>query len=465
MSGPTEVEILPASTRWESKAPRDVLQGLLPEDQVRAEVALLEKQMPAILKRFTNGHAAVRSNLDEMSRLLTASTTMREDMADRSFPMALWKKLTGKEGRERTEIQTNLARVQARAACVLERLLDRQSYLDKAVNYLGGRIELLAIENVKLKMVLVQLGNRIFDRLESLEHRVTDLEKQVRLIELFQSGYSEQLGEVYRDVAARDPLLAALGMARDFVLVTDGQWRSLDIIRLRRMAEREAGLSEDVSFAIADLVEKGLLLHENPVDASLVLWMKNDALYDRLMDSLEEGGTRSLRERFPVHFLLNRPIWFIKQGFRHEDLPSVRVQVGQYLDQDVALDYWKLMCMLLEERLAWRLESSRDSATSAEPTESPKKKKKKKKASGPGSSRGSVSTAKPTEAPKKKAARKPRAPRKSTTKTTTPSASHPLGASRTRLTRTSTPPEIRCSSCGRTYSAKVKWCKKCKVAL
>ena len=347
MSGSTGVEILPAHTRWESRAPQDVLQSLLPEDEVRAEVALIEKEMPALLKRFTNGRAAVRTNLDEMNRLVTISDSKRDEVAGRTFPMALWKKLTGQEARERSEIQGNLAQVQARAVCVLERLLERQAYLEQAVNYLGGRIELLAIENVKLKMVLVQLGNRIFDRLESLEHRVTDLEKQVRLIELFQSGYSEQLGEVYRDVAARDPLLAALGMARDFVLVTDGQWRSLDIIRLRRMAEREAGLSEDVSFAIADLVEKGLLLHENPVDASLVLWMKNDALYDRLMDSLEEGGTRSLRERFPVHFLLNRPIWFIKQGFRHEDLPSVRVQVGQYLDQDVALDYWKLMCMLL----------------------------------------------------------------------------------------------------------------------
>jgi len=353
----------------------------LPEDQVRSEVALLEEQMPALLKRFTDGRAAVRSNLDEMTRLLTASKATADEMAGRTFPKALWKKLTGQEGRERTEIQGNLARVQARAACVLERLLDRQAYLHQAVNYLGGRIELLAIENVKLKMVLVQLGNRIFDRLESLEYRVTDLEKHVRLIEMFQSGYSHQLGEVYREIAKRDPLLAALVMARDFVVVTDGKWRSIDIIRLRRMAEREAGLSDDVSFVVADLVEKGLLLHEKPVDGSLVVWMKNGNLYGRLMASVADGETQSLRERFPVHFLLNRSMWFVReQGFGREHLRVVQDQVGQYLDPRVPLDYWKLMCMLLEERLAWQLETAPVPGRSAARTAGKKKAAAKSKA-------------------------------------------------------------------------------------
>ncbi len=363
MMGPMGTKGATVSTSWQSRTPREVLAQLLPEEQVRSEVEDLEAHLPEMLSRFEDGRDAVRSNLDGMSRLLTASQETFEEMASRSAIASLIKKFMFRERKERSEIRGNLVKVQARAACVLEHLLERQSYQEQAVRYLGGRIELLVMENAKLKMVLVQLGRRIFSQLETLESRVDKLERQVRLSELFQSGHSQQLGVMYQEIAAEQPLAAALWMTQEFMEITEGCWRGVDVVRLQKLASEDAGLSEVQDFTAADLVEKALSLHDRARDGALGEWMKNGELYDRLMDKVPRGERHVLRERFPMHFLLNRPMWFVhEQEFNRDDLQVVQRQVSKYLDLEVPLSYWKIMELMLEERLGWQLETAYQTA-------------------------------------------------------------------------------------------------------
>ncbi len=350
-------------TGWQPMAVAQVFQSLRPADAAPHEAAEFEAELPAILPRFADDAEGARTDLAHLSGLLRASEDQAARLAERGFFKTLWTRLTGDAPGDAAAVRARLTEVQARAVAVTERLLTRQTWLAHATHYLGARAELMAMENARLKAVLVRLGERVFERVERLESRVErlerrsdGLERRIALSELFESGFSPALNRPYAQI--EDPLQRLLTLAADFVRASGGDWRPIDLHRLQRLARGEAQLGDDVALPVEHWVHRALDLLAGP-EMPLADWVRADALYERLMAPIDDE-TSAARAFYPLHFLLQRPQWFVAQGLPRSAAVAVIVEeLGAYgLDTTETLSAWRFLQWLLEERLGWQLEAA-----------------------------------------------------------------------------------------------------------
>lgn len=347
--------------RWTPRPVSEVFGALRPAGAARNEAARFEAEMPRVLARFEESDPErARAELGQLTTLMKASETQAARLAERGFFRRTWARLTGREPANAAEVRTRLAEVQTRALAVTERLLTREAFLAHAAHHLGGRLELLAVENVKLKGALVALGERVVNRVERLESRLARvedrgdaLERRIALTELFQSGFSPSQHRPYYEID--DPLERALTVARDFAEAAGGDWRPIDLHRLRTLAEVDAQLAELDPLLMGEWVERALALADR---RSLVDWVRHGSLGERLMAPLDDE-TREARSFYPIHFLLQRPAWFVEQGLpRGAATGVIADELRAYgLDMTEALTPFRLVQLLLEERLAWTLEA------------------------------------------------------------------------------------------------------------
>ena len=364
---------------WKPRPMADVFSGMLGAEAAR-EVARFEQELPAIEKRFTDGKVDVRKNLDEVTSLLTATDETIDTMASRNWFQSAWAKLTGQEARDVAEVRQNLSRVQSRGLVVIDRLMARQDYLQQATRYLGARIELVQIDNLKIKRALVELGRRITSRIEAAEGRIGNVEKRVdtledkfavmarnlHLVEYFQTDYSPSFGCAYAEI--EEPLSRALTLLFDFVTLTEGQWRAIDVHRLREHSNIRVFPDGAEEFGIKEIMRRSLMMLPSPDHERLRNWLKgeNGSLYDGLMASrLSEAVDGKVAwSRYPTHFVLLRPYWLVaEQGADpQEDLGFMMRQVLRHrIVTDASFSPWDIVRMLLEERLAWSFERQQDS--------------------------------------------------------------------------------------------------------
>lgn len=346
---------------WSPRPVTEVFDALRPADRAPGEAAVFAAEMPMVLGRFelTDPEQA-RTELGHLTALMQASEDTAARLAERGFFKRTWARLTGDEAVDAQQVRARLGEVQARALAVVERLLTREAFLAHAAHHLGGRLELLAVENLKLKAALVALGERVVgrvermeSRVESLERRSDGLERRIALNELFQSGFSASRQRPYAEIEA--PLERALTLARDFTEASGGDWRPIDLHRLRKLALGEAALADHAPLPLGEWVERALALSGR---GPLAEWVRCGGLAERLMAPLDDE-TRSARSFYPVHFLLQRPRWFIEQGLPRQAATAViSDELTAYgLDLHEALTPWRLLQLLLEERLAWGLEA------------------------------------------------------------------------------------------------------------
>jgi hypothetical protein len=350
-----------ANSGWKARLPAEVVTELRPPEVAAAEAAALRSELPAVLARFPDNEVAARENLSHLSGLLRATEDQAARLAERGFFRGLWGRLTGEAPKSAEEVRDRLTEVQTRAVAVTERLLERQVYLEQSTHYLGARTELMALENVKLKAVLVRLGQRIFDRFERLEDRVERLERRsdgmerrIALSELFQSAFSPALNCAYMEID--DPVVRALTLAHDFATASGGDWRPIDLHRLKRLALGELNAAQR-SFSVEELVKRSLAQLTGS-DTPLMSWLQAGGLADRLMAPMDDD-IASARSFYPLHFLLQRPRWFLAQGLPRPTAVAVIVQELKHygLDLEERVDLWQVVSLLLEERLAWQMES------------------------------------------------------------------------------------------------------------
>ncbi len=350
-------------TGWQPRPVAEVFGALRPVESAQAEAAAFEAELPAVLPRFGGDAQAARADLAHLAGLLRASEEQAGRLAERGFFKSLWQRLTGEAPASAEAVRARLTEVQARAVAVTERLLTQQAWLAQATHYLGARAELMAMENARLKAVLVQLGERVFERVERLESRVDrlerrsdGLERRVALAEIFQSGFSPSRNQAYD--AIEDPLARLLTLTHDFVSASGGDWRPLDLHRLRRLAATEAGLPDDDARPLEEWVRRALDLLGSP-DEPLGAWVRAGGLFERLMAPVDDETTAA-RSFYPLHFLLQRPQWFLAQGLPRSAAVTVIVQeLAAYgLDTGESLTAWRFLEWVLEERVSWQLEAA-----------------------------------------------------------------------------------------------------------
>lgn len=354
---------------WSPRPVTAVFDDLRPADRAPGEAAAFAAALPDVLARFeSTDPEQARTELGHLTALMQASEDTAARLAERGFFRRTWARLTGEDRATAEQVRGRLGEVQARALAVVERLLTREAFLAHAAHHLGGRLELLAVENLKLKAALVALGERVVGRvermegrLESLERRSDGLERRIALSELFQSGFSASLQAPY--AAIDDPLTRALTLARDFVEASGGDWRPIDLHRLEKLARGEAGVGDDDPQPLDWWVDQALGLADR---GPLSTWVRGGSLAERLMAPLDDE-TRAARSFYPVHFLLQRPRWFVEQGLPRQAATAVIAdELTAYgLDMHEALTPWRLVQLLLEERLAWALEAPRPQSSTA----------------------------------------------------------------------------------------------------
>ncbi|MCA9537561.1 MAG: hypothetical protein KC620_01660 [Myxococcales bacterium] len=350
-----------ALTPWRPRPVVEVFTAVRPAPSAAHEAANFEAELGAVLSSFeTTDETVARTHLAQLAGLLRANEQTAARLAERGFFRTLWARLTGTMPADAEAVRTRLGEVQARALAVTERLLTRQVFLAHATHHLGGRLELLAVANVKLKAALVRLGQRVIERVEHLESRVArlerrsdGLERRIALTELFQSAFSPSAQLPYAQI--EDVLVRGLTLARDFIDASGGDWRPIDLHRLRRLAHGELSLGHRDAVPLTIWVERAIehLCAENP----LAEWVRAESLYPRLMAPLDDD-TLAARSFYPVHFMLQRPRWFVAQGLPASKAAGVIAEeLTVYgLDTREIMSPWRFVELLLEERLAWQLE-------------------------------------------------------------------------------------------------------------
>lgn len=352
-------DALPAT--WTPRPVGEVFMALRPADRAPSEAARFAAEMPGVLARFEESDPArARTELGHLTTLMRSSEQNAAKLAERGFFRRMWSRLTGEEPQNAAEVRARLGEVQARALAVTERLLTREAFLAHAAHHLGGRLELLAVENIKLKGALVALGERVVDRVERLESRLArmerrsdGLERRIALTELFQSGFSPSEHRPYYEID--DPLERALTVARDFAEAAGGDWRPIDLHRLQTLAQVDAQLADMDPLLMHEWIERALAIADR---RGVVDWLRHGALGEKLMAPLDDE-TREARSFYPIHFLLQRPAWFVEQGLPRSAATGVITdELRAYgLDMSEALTPWRLVQLLLEERMAWTLEA------------------------------------------------------------------------------------------------------------
>lgn len=350
---------LPA--RWSPRAPTTIFAEVRPAELAASEGATFAAELPKVLPRFqTEDAEQAQQALSHLITLLRASEDDAARLAERGFFRRVWSRLTGEAPASAAAVRARLGEVQARGLAVVERLLSREAFLVHATHHLGARIELLAVSNLKLKAALVGLGERVMGRVERLESRLARLERRsdrlerrVALSEIFQGAFSPSEHVPYAEIES--PLIRLLTLARDFTDAAGGDWRPIDMHRLMRLATGEGGLDDAHPLPLTTWVEGARRLPGTP---DLQRWVRAEGLFERLMAPLDDA-TRSARSFYPVHFLLQRPGWFVQQGLPGESATAV---IGQELtayglDPEQTLTPWRLLQLLLEERLSWQLEA------------------------------------------------------------------------------------------------------------
>ncbi|MCB9528344.1 MAG: hypothetical protein H6701_08130 [Myxococcales bacterium] len=343
-------DALPAT--WTPRPVGEVFMALRPADRAPSEAARFAAEMPGVLARFEESDPTrARTELGHLTTLMRSSEQNAAKLAERGFFRRMWSRLTGEEPQNAAEVRARLGEVQARALAVTERLLTREAFLAHAAHHLGGRLELLAVENVKLKGALVALGERVVDRVERLESRLArmerrsdGLERRIALTELFQSGFSPSEHRPYYEID--DPLERALTVARDFAEAAGGDWRPIDLHRLQTLAQVDAQLADMDPLLMHEWIERALAIADR---RGVVDWLRHGALGEKLMAPLDDE-TREARSFYPIHFLLQRPAWFVEQGLPRSAATGVITdELRAYgLDMSEALTPWRLVQLLLE---------------------------------------------------------------------------------------------------------------------
>ncbi len=331
---------------------RQRLSALLPPEQVEEEVGLLSQELPRLEASFQPGQGEIAG----LTALIKMTPEQAPTLQQRPWFQRLWSRLT--HSLKPQDQQHALRQVQARALLLLEQLLRLDLWQAEAGQILGARTELLALRSLALKSALVQMGQALSQRMERSEDRLTRLEqrgdaleRRLGLVEIFQSDFSPGLQRPYEEISGDLPRF--LQMIQDFIDASGGAWRPLDLQRLKLLLARQL---PSEGFQLSEVLREMLSLAQ---EGQALRWLGARGLRERLMAPLDQGEGL-LRGFYPLHYLLLRPGWYLDQGLPlsmghsviSQELESYGIEAEQRLPPSAWAEF------LLEERLAWDLESS-----------------------------------------------------------------------------------------------------------
>lgn len=123
---------------------------------------------PRLLKALEDNTRRLAASLAELSESMAASEDKIRRIQGRSRPFDFIRRLW-RDGRIAREAEASLSQARALAAGLLAGLTENQLHLDSLMEHLGARLDWLTMENLRLKKMVLQMGESLAGRLERLE--------------------------------------------------------------------------------------------------------------------------------------------------------------------------------------------------------------------------------------------------------------------------------------------------------
>lgn len=195
------------------------------------ELSLIDKQLDPILNRAKERSIEMEQLALDSTRLLSCTSNRLEEYKDKGFFKRCWSSLTGKTGALERANQADLIQMQKIAWRYLQLLNERDLMLAHSMITLKNNLVTLQIKEDETRKAITLMANIIWDRFESLEDRVDQLEVDSKI-------HSWLLTLSTRDYDDRfPPHIRLLKIVYEFYSIKSGDWSQKEIMYLRKAVE------------------------------------------------------------------------------------------------------------------------------------------------------------------------------------------------------------------------------------
>ncbi|MFA7691923.1 MAG: hypothetical protein GX117_09400 [Candidatus Hydrogenedentes bacterium] len=171
-------------------------------DYSRSELAVIDETIEPKLAWAKDGNIESQQLALDATRLLSCTEDRLDDYKNMGFFKRCWKGLSGKTGEMQRANQKDLAEMQRISWRYLNLLQERSLMTAHAIITVKNNLLTLAIAEQETRQEIERMANRIYERFEELENRVTKVEVASNihswLLTLDTRDYDEKLSPHFR---------------------------------------------------------------------------------------------------------------------------------------------------------------------------------------------------------------------------------------------------------------------------
>ncbi len=224
------------------------------------ELTTIDTQLDTVLMQADQKPHEIEQIALDVTRLLSCTSDRLESYADQGFMKRCWGTLCGKKGQMMRANQTDLIEMQKYGWRYLELLNERDVLLSYSIITIKNNLNTLAVANMELyekvdgkvehlAAEITRMANRLVQRFEKLELRVSELEAATQI-------HTWLLGiDTYDYDENYPPCLRLLKVVHDFTRLKTGDTWYMGEIKLLQTAVKKVGLPWKDTISIAGFIE------------------------------------------------------------------------------------------------------------------------------------------------------------------------------------------------------------------
>gem|GEM_PF-3556823 len=224
------------------------------------ELTTIDTQLDTVLMQADQKPHEIEQMALDATRLLSCTGDRLESYAEQGFMKRCWGTLCGKKGQMTRANQKDLIEMQKYGWRYLELLNERDVLLSYSIITIKNNLNTLAVANMamnekvdgkveKLAEEIARMANRLVERFEKLELRVSELEAATQI-------HTWLLGiDTYDYDENFPPCLRLLKVVHDFTRLKTGDTWYMGEIKLLQTAVKKVGLPWKDTISIAGFIE------------------------------------------------------------------------------------------------------------------------------------------------------------------------------------------------------------------
>ena len=191
----------------------------------------LDKQVVNIIERHKNNRYEINRLVFEGTQALSAGEKFAQNVGKQGKLKRFWKRFSGGNARTQDDINTDLLKAQYAAQMTLQKLAEQNLMTFEVIAAVNNKLNASVLEVKSRINTLLKFFKHSRAQIIDLEMRLKQVEKNVNLLNWQNSiEYRMYDGVEYQEL---DDVTKIVCLARDFFNITEGNWRTSDLLLLK----------------------------------------------------------------------------------------------------------------------------------------------------------------------------------------------------------------------------------------